>query len=146
MICSECNEFKPLERNGKCGSCNHAARKAVRVRPSDNNTPINKMSDKTATVTRKYMSRLKTWKRGKKCAATFPHDCSDQITCHHMMGRGNHFHDEWAEENQVELTRDERFWLPVCINAHDYITEHSKFAWENGYSYKRVSDKIFQKQ
>ena len=138
--------MKPLERNGNCASCNAAIRKGSRLKASDNNTPINKRSVKTAEVERKYFSRLKTWKRGKKCAATFPHECSDNITCHHMHGRGNHYFDEWAEENQIELTRDERFWMPLCINAHDYITEHSKFAWENGYSFKRITDPIFRKQ
>lgn len=130
----------------QCGSCNQLDRKANRVKASDNNKAINKESEKTAAVNRKYLNRLKTWKRGKKCTATFPHDCSSEIECHHMHGRGTFFFDEWAEENGVELTRDERFWRPLCSDAHRYITEHSKFAWENGYSFKRVSDPIFRKQ
>lgn len=58
-----------------------------------------------------------------------------------MFGRGNHFHDEWAEENNVPLTLDERFWKPLCTVSHAYITENSKFAHEHGYSYKRITEK-----
>lgn len=145
MICAHCNELKLLERNGNCATCNRAIRKGATIQPSDNNTPINKRSDKTAAVERRYFSRLKTWKRGKKCAATFPHECSDQITCHHMVGRGTHFYDEHATEQEIPLTLDERFWMPLCLEAHQYVTEHPKFAWENGYSFKRITDPIFIK-
>lgn len=129
----------------KCASCLQLDRKAARTEPSDNNTPINKMSAKTSQVNSRYFARLKTWKRGKKCQAQFKHDCSGDITCHHMAGRGNHFYDEYAEEKGIPLTLDERFWKPLCTVAHDYVTENSKFAWENGYSFKRVSDPIFIK-
>lgn len=64
-----------------------------------------------------------------------------------MHGRSNdRFFDEWAEENGVVLTLDERFWMPLCDDAHNYITEHSEFAWANGYSFKRVTDPIFRKE
>lgn len=146
MICSECGEFKPLEKNGKCGSCNHANRQAAKVKPSDNNTSINKFSVKGAKVNQRYLSRLRTWKRGKKCAATFPHECSEVIECHHMAGRSNDsYWDEWAQENDVVLTLDERLWKPLCPEAHRYVTTNSKWACENGYSFLRVSDKVFRK-
>jgi hypothetical protein len=59
-----------------------------------------------------------------------------------MFGRGNHFHDEYAEKNGIELTRDERFWKPLCLNAHRYIEEHPKFVHEHGYSYLRLAEII----
>lgn len=145
MICGICGEFKALERNGNCASCNASARKGSRVKESDNGKAINRLSDKGKDIEKRYLSQLRTWKRGKKCAATFPHDCSDQITCHHMAGRGSGYYDEYATEHEIPLTLDVRFWKPVCLNAHQYLTEHSKFAWENGYSFKRVTDPIFQK-
>jgi len=124
----------------KCASCLQLERKAAKIEPSDNNSTINKMSHKTAKTNSRYLTRLKSWKRGKKCEAHFVHDCSDHITCHHMFGRGNHYHDEWAEENDVPLTLDERFWKPLCLNAHAYITDHPKFAHENGYTYLRIAE------
>jgi hypothetical protein len=130
-----------------CASCNQLARRSARVKPSDNNSPINKFSVKGGKVNNKYLNRMKSWKRGKKCQANFKHECSDILECHHMAGRSNDaFHDEWAEENGIVLTLDERFWMPLCSDAHRYVTENSKWAWENGYSFKRVSDPIFRIQ
>lgn len=129
-------------RTNLCASCNRLERRAAKIQPSDNASPINKQSAKMAKVNARYLSRLRTWKRGKRCAANFAHDCSGEITCHHMMGRGEGFHDEYAAENEIPLTLDERFWLPVCLNAHRYIEEHPKFAHEHGYSYLRLSESI----
>ena len=131
----------------KCASCETLERKANRIKPSDNNSSINKFSAKGAKVNTKYLNRLRTWKRGKKCAATFPHECSSEIECHHQGGRSNDsFWDEDAEQAGIVLTMDERLWLPVCPNAHRYITTNSKWACENGYSYLRVTDKVFQRK
>lgn len=138
----------PVENRdtGKCGSCSQADRKAARVAPSKDATPIAKRSAKTADVERRYYSRLKSWKKGKKCAATFPHECTGLITCHHMVGRGNHFYDEYASEHEIPLTLDERFWLPVCWPAHEYIQNNSKWACEQGYSFLRLTDPVFIKK
>jgi hypothetical protein len=130
----------------KCASCLALERKAAKVRPSDNAKPINQFSKKRGKYNQRYLQRLKTWKRGKKCAATFPHDCSGELTCHHMYSRSvDEYHDEWAEENDVPYLNDERLWLPVCLNAHQYITDHPQFAYENQYSFKRITDKIFHR-
>ena len=131
----------------RCASCGALERKAARVKPSNGVTAINRLSEKGSKVNQRYLNRLRTWKKGKKCAATFPHECSTEIECHHVFGRSNDsFHDEYAMENNIVLTLDERFWMPLCEDAHRYITEHSAFAWANGYSYKRVSDPIFQRK
>lgn len=146
MECTGCGSNKIENRDLMlCSTCNKLQRKAANVQASDNTKPINKMSDKTAKNNARYLNRLRTWKRGKKCAATFKHDCDSNITCHHMAGRGNHFYDEYAEERELPLTLDERFWLPMCLNAHTVVTEDSKFACENGYSFLRVTDKVFRK-
>lgn len=148
MICQTCGEFKPLERNGNCGTCNHLARKSGRVKTADNShSNINTHSEKGAKVERRYLNRLRTWKRGKKCSATFSHECSNVIETHHMGGRSNDsYWDEWAEENDVVLTLDERLWMPLCPEAHRYVTKNSKWACENGYSFLRVTDKVFRKE
>jgi hypothetical protein len=49
-------------------------------------------------------------------------------------------------ENDVPLLLDERLWLPLCLEAHRYVEENKKWACENGYSFLRVSDPIFQKK
>lgn len=96
-------------------------------------------------MNRRYLVKLGPWKRGKKCEGHFVHDCSSEITVHHMAGRGEDYYDEWAEEHDIPRTLDERLWKPLCLNAHAYITEHPQFAYENQYSFKRITDPIFLK-
>jgi hypothetical protein len=147
MIISDCScGNRCMAGLDKCASCLALERKAARVKPSDNAKPINQFSKKRGKYNQRYLSRLKTWKRGKKCAATFPHDCYGDLTVHHMYSRSvDEYHDEWAEENDVPYLNDERLWLPVCLNAHQYITDNPKFAYENQYSFKRIADKIFHR-
>lgn len=143
MIPGYCDCGKPAGRTGKCASCERLERKAAAIAPSDNNTPINKRSEKGKEVDRKYLAKLRVWKRGKKCVATFVHDCGGMLECHHQFGRSdNAFHDEEAEQAGIVLTLDERWWLPLCTNAHRYITDHPKFAHENGYTFLRLSESI----
>ena len=145
---NDCSCGKRCEGNtDQCASCNARDRKAAKIKGADNVNGINNKSEKQSYWDRKYFAKLKTWKRGKKCAAKFPHDCSDALECHHMYSRSvNAYHDEWARENEIPELLDDRFWLPVCPDAHRYLTDHSDFAWANGYSFKRVSDPIFQKK
>jgi hypothetical protein len=42
--------------------------------------------------------------------------------CHHMRGRNG------------DLLLDERYWLPVCMGCHKWITEHGKKARALGLS------------
>jgi hypothetical protein len=144
LECVECG--KRAEGNtGYCASCNRLRRKAATVKAADNNSPINKVSAKTANINSRYLAKLKVWKRGKKCEGHFAHECTGEITCHHMAGRGEGYYDEWAEEQDLPLTLDHRLWKPLCINAHRYIEEHPQFAYENQYSFKRITDPIFRK-
>lgn len=130
-------------RTNLCASCNRLERKAASILPSDNHSAINSRSVKGKEVDRKYIARLRTWKRGKKCVATFKHDCGGPLTCHHQHGRSdNTFHDEWAEQNGIVLTLDERFWIPVCLDAHRIITDNPKLAHEMGYSYLRLAETV----
>lgn len=126
-----------------CGSCNRLNRKAAAVKPSDNNSIIEKRSAKGKEVDKKYLADLRVWKRGKKCEATFVHDCDGTLTAHHKHGRSdNAFFDEWAEQNNIVLTLDKRWWFPCCLTAHRYITDNPKFAHANGYSYLRLAEAV----
>jgi hypothetical protein len=130
-----------------CASCNRLERKAASLPMPSDPEPINKVSCSHRKMLEKYNKKRKMWIRGKKCGATFPHDCTKDkdLTTHHMQGRVG-YADEYARENDIPLLLDERFWLPVCLDAHQYIEANPKFAWENQYSFKRVTDPIFQKR
>lgn len=107
---------------------------------------IRKISNERKTLENRYKRLVATWRKGKFCQGKFDHDCTriDDITCHHMQGRVG-YADEWARENDVPLLLDQRFWMPLCVNAHKYVTENSKWACENGYSFLRVTDPVFRK-
>jgi hypothetical protein len=142
MICSQCNEMKPLERSGMCASCAAAMRKAERMKATEPGKPIEKVGKGMQNKLRAYAVKKARWIKGKKCAV-YPSQPATEI--HHMMGRVG-YADEWARENDMPLILDERFWLPVSHEAHVKITNDSKWAWENQYSFKRVTDPIFLKQ
>lgn len=141
MIC-DCGSLK-TERNGKCASCNRLERKAAALRMPEDPKPIAKVSENQSKLLARYNAKRVKWLRGKKCAVHPA--CKEPLTCHHMQGRVG-FADEWARENDMPLLLDERFWLPVCLDAHNYIETHPKWAFENQYSFKRVTDPIFVKK
>lgn len=122
----------PVEgRTQGCASCNHAIRKAERMQVKDK-TQINKVSEKRgkelnqyATLKAKFMLNLWCAYHGKPCLPT---------DVHHQMGKVG-----FADDKEIPLLLDTRYWIPVCRVAHDWITEHSKEAIEQGYSYSRIS-------
>jgi hypothetical protein len=81
---------------------------------------------------RAYNKRVKEWLRENRhcqaCAAIAEYNdvairvirLADQ--CHHVRGRNG------------ELLLDERHWLPVCRNCHNWITDHGKLARQLGLS------------
>jgi len=87
--------------------------------------PIRKTSRDQSRRLRIYHARVKVWKRDKICAAgglffingkairfcsgSLPHKCDD---CHHAKAKAGH------------LLMDERYWIPVCREAHTNIREH----------------------
>jgi hypothetical protein len=141
----DCSCGKRCEGNtDHCSSCNRLLRKADKVTVKDAE-PIQKVSEKQGKLLSIYARKKARFVKGKKCQGRFSHDCSGPLTIHHMQGRVG-YADEWARENDETLLTDERFWMCVCLEAHKYIEEHPKFAFENQYSFKRITDPIFQKQ
>lgn len=126
----------------RCASCETLERKASRLRMPKDKEPVKKVSENQSKLLAKYNGKRKAWIRGKKCAVYKDLPAED---VHHMQGRTG-YADEWARENDLPLLLDDRFWLPVSREAHKKITDDSKWAWENGYSFKRVTDPIFQKK
>jgi uncharacterized Zn finger protein (UPF0148 family) len=142
MTCVECGSPKIENRDLQlCASCGAAHRKAERMKAPEQGKPIEKASVNMKGKLGKYAGKKARWIKGKKCAV-YPSQPATEI--HHMMGRVG-FADEWARENDMPLMLDERFWLPVSHEAHVKITNDSKWAWENQYSFKRVTDPIFRK-
>lgn len=90
-----------------------------------------------------YRPKAAKFLMGKQCAV-YPEKKATQV--HHMFSRSiDDFADEWAREHNIPYLLDERYWLPVSDEAHEKITRDSAWAWENQYSFKRVTDPIFQK-
>jgi hypothetical protein len=125
----------------KCASCEAFERKSERLQMAKDSKPLRKVSENQSKLLAKYNAKRKSWIRGKKCAVYKDKPAED---VHHMQGRTG-YADEWARDNETPLLLDERFWLPVSREAHKNITDDSTWAWENGYSFKRVADPIFRK-
>lgn len=67
---------------------------------------IRPISATQQTRLREYLKKRKAWIKGKLCACHGTHAATD---VHHMKGRVG------------PLLLDERFWLPVCRTAHNWI-------------------------
>jgi hypothetical protein len=144
MICKICGEFRPVERNRNCASCNKLERKTKQVTPLEPAPPIKKRSDVMARMMAIYKPKAAKFLVGKRCAV-YPDKKATQI--HHMYNRSiDDFADEWAVNHNIPYLNDDRFWLPVSQEGHDRITEDSAWAWSMGYSFKRITDPIFLKR
>lgn len=49
-------------------------------------------------------------------------------TIEHTKGRGDYYVDDWAEENDIPLTLDERFWLPACILCNGELETNTELS------------------
>lgn len=143
MIIADCSNCGRRARAGSdlCASCEAFERKSERLQMAKDSKPIRKVSENQSKLLAKYNAKRKAWIRGKKCAVYKDLPAED---VHHMQGRTG-YADEWARENEVPLLLDERFWLPVSRDAHKKITDDTAWAWQQGFSFKRVSDPIFRK-
>lgn len=119
-------------RTDQCASCNARDRKVNRARLPEDPKPVNKISKSRQKEMQIYAQvkkqvLLNSWcaYHGKPC---LPEDV------HHQMGRVG-----FADDKEIPLLYDKRFMIPVCRQAHDWITEHSKEAIEQGYSFSRIA-------
>lgn len=127
-----CGKISENRDTGECASCGSARRKAERMTVKQR-TPINKVSEKRgkelnqyATLKAKFILNKWCVYHGKPCLP---------VDIHHQMGRVG-----FADDKEIPLLLDTRYWIPVCRIAHNWITEHSKEAIEQGYSYSRLSN------
>lgn len=139
-MCPSCGNTK-VERNGRCASCNRALRKleSEAAKPVKVKKPINKATDNLLKARAAYKKRRDVWIIGKRCAV-FPHLQATQV--HHQISREhNQYADDWARDRGVSLLMDERYWLPVSSDGHDFITNNTELAIQKGFSVLRLSKK-----
>lgn len=127
--CIQCGNSK-VESNGLCASCAHAIRRAERMTVKEAK-PLNKVSDKRGTELRKYALQKKQFMLNKWCA--YHGKPCLPVDIHHQMGRVG-----FADEKEIPLLLDVRYWIPVCRQAHEWIEQHSKEAKEQGFSFSRI--------
>jgi ribosomal protein L37E len=129
MYC-HCGNISENKDTGECASCGADRRKAERMTVKEKK-PINKVSDKRKPQLKEYAALREKFLLNKWCAYHGRPCLPTQI--HHQMGRVG-----FADEKEIPLLLDVRYWIPVCQDAHQWITEHSKEAIEQGYSFNRI--------
>lgn len=119
-----------------CASHNAQHRKMERLakKAPKKPKPIPRRSQKMDVIMEEYNRRRPGYLAGKKCAV-FPDQKANQI--HHKMGRIG-YADVYAEENDIPLILDERFWLPVSQDGHDKIERNPDWAKDKGFSFERL--------
>lgn len=134
MYC-HCGKITENKDTGECSSCGQARRKAERMKVKPK-TPIRKVSDKREHELKMYAPMREKFLLGRWCAVHGRNCIPDQV--HHQKGRYGYC-DVEAKEKGIPALLDTRYWIPVCQIAHDWITEHSKQAIEQGYSILRTA-------
>jgi hypothetical protein len=94
--------------------------------------PIEKVSVKMGKQLTQYAALKKKFMLGRWCAyhgkPCLPTDV------HHSKGRTG-----FADDKEIPLLLDVRYWIAVCSEAHKYIEMNPVFAKENGYSESRLT-------
>lgn len=137
---------------GLCASCGAMSRKMEKQAAKDQqkramHKPIAKQSDKMKKHMGKYVVEKMLFIKGQRCAVwpflpaeirslSNGHPLATDI--HHKRGKVG-FIDSWAKERGITALMDKRHWLAVSRIAHDYITENSAWAIENGFSELRTT-------
>ncbi|HAY3553758.1 hypothetical protein [Elizabethkingia meningoseptica] len=118
-ICKSCETEKYLFGKGLCKPC------YLRL----NNKPINKISQKHKELLIEYTVIRKEFL--ESCNYTCQvklNGCTTVATdIHHISGK-----------HSKELYLNPKFFLSTCRSCHKYIEEHPVFAYENGFSVKRL--------
>ena len=131
LYCIECGSDKVENKELQlCASCAHSHRKAERMK-LNTPKPIKKVSNKRGKELEQYAKLRDKFLLNKWCA--YHGNPCIPTDVHHQKGRVG-----FADDKQIPLLIDKRYWIPVCRQAHYWITEHSKEAIEQGYSYPRT--------
>lgn len=103
-------------------------------------TPIKQFSKKRSKVEAQYSKERKHFLAlNPICQVCKDEGLSFESTeVHHKRGRGTFYWDAIAEEIDMPLTADTRWFLAVCRTHHDFIENHAEWAKEKGYSLSRL--------
>lgn len=140
MLCKECESPKIENRDLQlCATCNKLHRKLSNTKLPADKDPIKKQSDVMAALMRIYIPKAKKFVKGKMCAVLKNVPATE---VHHSAGRSiESFYDEWAQERNLCLLLDERFWIPVSREGHIEIENRPDWAKLMGYSESRLTVK-----
>lgn len=95
-------------------------------------TKIKKVSDKRKKLNAEYSTLIKVWKEGKFCKRCGNGD----IDVHHSHGKV-------GKVNDIPLLLYVPYFVPLCRPCHRYIEDHPDYAYANGYSVKRLINKLY---
>jgi len=135
-VCGICNnpdkpiwKAKTRDNPCMCKDCYNVSKSSEKP-PIKAREPIKKTSKKQAKINRAY-SELRL-----RYLYIFPHcrvcsnDCTFMATeIHHKKGRG--------KDNML----DSSTWLSVCHQCHELVEKNPEWAYEHGYSIKRLNKK-----
>lgn len=109
------NEFTPFNSIQKYCSwkCTNDNKKPSKIKQ---NKPIRQVSKKQAVINSKYTVQRIQYLSKEENKNCFVDGCIRKAnTVEHTRGRGKGFFDEYAEQNNIPKTLDERFWKPCCL-------------------------------
>lgn len=122
--CKRCQKPSVIFGQGLCSFCYRIVNSRALKR-----TPIKKRSRKYTKHVKEYSSLRQQYLLDNPCCAVRLPNCSygdtDQLTIHHMKGRGKYF-------------LDTSTWLTVCMSCHRYVEDHPEQAKANGWSRSRL--------
>ena len=125
---------KPVENrdSGLCATHNRLDRKINNIKLPDDPKPMKKVSDVQSKLLSMYAPLKKKFLHGRWCGMHGRPCIPTDI--HHTAGR-----EGMADDGVTPRLLDVTHWLAVCRQGHDWITEHSKEAIEQGYSESRTA-------
>lgn len=100
-------------------------------KPQKQRKPIPQFSKKRAVENAKYTAQRIVF-MGKPDNQICPINGTQTTDVHHVMKRIG-FADSWARIQNIPLLLDERFWLAVSREGHNWIHDNPKEAKELGY-------------
>ena len=125
---------RPVENKdlGLCASCNKDRRKIDNIKLPADPKPIAKATKVKQKELQMYAQLKKRFMLGRWCAyhgrPCIPTDV------HHSMGR-----DGFADDKEIPLLLDVRYFVAVCRDAHNWIEKNPNEAKNQGYSYDRLT-------
>ena len=109
------NEFKQFKTTDKYCSYD-CFNKNKKVSKKKDFKPIRKKSKPQIIIDSKYSVQRIVFLGKTENEICFIDGCNKQAdTVEHRKGRGRGFFDDWAEENNICKTLDERYWAGCCL-------------------------------